>query len=127
MRAALGGRLKRRTSPIDTYLIDVPPDHRRALERVRAFVQKLYPAAMESEYYGLPAFTLDGKAFIAFRSTKHHCALHPLSGSVVEALADRLAAFDTSKGTIRFTPAKPLPDALLKAVLKRRAMELSGR
>ena len=74
---------------------------------------KAYPTAQESTYYGLPAFTLNGKAFVTFRATKMHCALHPLSGSVIEALGDRLAAFETSKGTVRFTPDKPLPEAAM--------------
>jgi uncharacterized protein YdhG (YjbR/CyaY superfamily) len=111
-------------SPIDAYLSKVPPDHRRALERLRAIVRKSYPAAEESTYYGLPAFTLRGKAFVAFRSTKTHCALHPLSGTVVSALGGRLKAFETGKGTIRFTPGKPLPEPLVKAILKQRAGEL---
>ena len=113
-----------RRSPIDTYLATVPDGHRRALERLRTIVRKAYPDAEEGTYYNLPAFTLNGKAFIAFRSARLHCALHPLSGTVVEGLADRLAGFETSKGTIRFTPEKPLPESIIRAVLKRRAGEL---
>jgi len=110
--------------PIETYLAGIPADQRRALERIRRIVLKAYPAAQESTYYGLPAFTLNGTAFVAFRAAKTHCALHPLSGTVVEALADRLEDFETSKGTVRFTPDSPLPEALVKAILKRRAAEL---
>jgi uncharacterized protein YdhG (YjbR/CyaY superfamily) len=44
----------------------------------------------------------------------------------VDALADKLADFETSKGTIRFTPDKPLPEPLVRAVLKCRASELSS-
>jgi uncharacterized protein YdhG (YjbR/CyaY superfamily) len=112
--------------PIEKYLAGIPADQRRALERVRRIVRKAYPAAQESTYYGLPAFTLNGKAFVALRAAKTHCALHPLSGSVIEALGDRLAAFETSKGTVRFTPDKPLPEPLVRAVLKCRARELSS-
>ncbi len=114
-----------RKSPVEKYLAGIPAAERRALERIRRIVLKAYPAAQESTYYGLPAFTLDGKAFVAFRAAKTHCALHPLSGTVIEALGDRLAAFETSKGTVRFTPDSPLPEALLKAILRRRAAELS--
>jgi uncharacterized protein YdhG (YjbR/CyaY superfamily) len=112
-------------SPIEKYLVGIPAADRRALERIRRIVMKAYPAAKESTYYGLPAFTLNGKAFVAFRAAKTHCALHPLSGTVIAALGDRLADFETSKGTIRFTPDKPLPEPLVRAVLKCRARELS--
>jgi uncharacterized protein YdhG (YjbR/CyaY superfamily) len=111
-------------SPIEKYLGGIPAAERRALERVRRIVMKAYPVAQESSYYGLPAFTLNGKAFVAFRAAKTHCALHPLSGTVIEALGEKLAAFETSKGTVRFTPDSPLPEALVKAILKRRAAEL---
>jgi uncharacterized protein YdhG (YjbR/CyaY superfamily) len=36
----------------------------------------------------------------------------------------KLGAFAASKGTIRFTPEKPIPAALIKAVLRVRAQEL---
>ena len=113
-------------SPIEKYLAGIPAADRRALERIRRIVVKAYPAAKESAYYGLPAFTLNGKAFVAFRAAKTHCALHPLSGTVIEALGEKLAAFETSKGTVRFTPDKPLPEPLVRAVLKCRARELSS-
>jgi len=113
-------------SPIDKYLAGIADADRRALERIRRIVMKAYPEAVESTYYGLPAFTLGGKAFVAFRAAKSHCALHPLSGTVVEALAVRLKNFETSKGTIRFTLDKPLPEPLVKAILKCRAAELAS-
>ena len=47
-------------SPIEKYLAGIPAAERRALERIRRIVMKAYPAAQESTYYGLPAFTLDG-------------------------------------------------------------------
>jgi uncharacterized protein YdhG (YjbR/CyaY superfamily) len=116
----------KKKSPVDKYLAGIPDAERLALERIRKIVLKSYPGAQESTYYGLPAFTLNGKAFVAFRAAKTHCALHPLSGTVVEALGTKLAAFETSKGTVRFTPDAPLPETLVKAILKRRAAELGA-
>lgn len=109
---------------IDKYLATVPPGHRAALKRVRAIVRKAYPAAEEGFYYQLPAFHLNGKAFVAFRSSKTHCSLHPLSGTVLPAMKSKLAAFEFSKGTLRFTPQKPIPESLLRAILRARAREL---
>ena len=109
---------------IDDYLATVPVDHRAALERVRAIVRKAYPAAEEGFYYQLPAFRLNGKAFVAFRSSKAHCSLHPLSGTVIPALKSKIAGFEFSRGTIRFTPKKPIPESLVRAILRVRAKEL---
>jgi uncharacterized protein YdhG (YjbR/CyaY superfamily) len=109
---------------IDDYLATIPVDHRAALKRVRAIIRKAYPGAEEGFYYQLPAFRLNGKAFVAFRSSKAHCSLHPLSGTVLPALKSKLAAFECSTGTIRFTPKKPIPESLLRAILRVRAKEL---
>jgi len=109
---------------IDDYLAAVSPKHRSALARVRSIVRKSYPKAEECFYYQLPAFRLNGKAFIAFRASKAHCSLHPLSGTVIPPLKAKLGAFAAGKGTIRFTAEKPLPASLIKAVLRARAQEL---
>ena len=109
---------------IDDYLANVPAGHRAALKRVRAIVRKAYPTAEEGFYYQLPAFRLNGKGLVAFRSSKTHCSLHPLSGTVLPSLKSKLAAFEFSRGTIRFTPDKPIPESLIKAILRVRAQEL---
>ena len=109
---------------IDDYLANVPASHRAALKRVCNIVRKAYPAVEEGFYYQLPAFRLNGKAFVAFRSSKAHCSLHPLSGTVLPSLKSRLAAFEFSRGTIRFTPQKPIPEPLIRAILRVRAQEL---
>ena len=109
---------------IDDYLASVPSKQRSALARVRSIVRKAYPDVEEFFYYQLPAFRLRGKAFVAFRASKAHCSLHPLSGTVIPPLKSKLGAFAASKGTIRFTPEKPIPASLIKAVLRARAQEL---
>jgi uncharacterized protein YdhG (YjbR/CyaY superfamily) len=109
---------------IDNYLAKVPAGHRTALKRIRTIVRKAYPAAEEGFYYQLPAFRLKGKAFVAFRSSKDHCSLHPLSGTVLPSLKSKLTGFDFSKGTIRFTPQKPIPESLIRAILRVRVQEL---
>ncbi|HSE66702.1 MAG TPA: DUF1801 domain-containing protein [Gemmatimonadales bacterium] len=119
--------MKASGKPIDKYLATVPPSHRAALRRVRAIVRKAYPAAEEGLYYQLPAFRLNGKAFVAFRSSKAHCSLLPLSGTVLPSLKAKLAAFECSRGTIRFTPEHPIPESLIKEILRVRTQELHGR
>ena len=116
--------MKASRKSIDAYLAKVPASHRAALKRIRAIVRKAYPAAEEGFYYHLPAFRLHGKAFVAFRSSKAHCSLHPLSGTVLPSLQSKLAAFEWSRGTIRFTPQKPLPESLVRAILRVRVQQI---
>jgi uncharacterized protein YdhG (YjbR/CyaY superfamily) len=47
-----------------------------------------------------------------------------MSGSTVAAYKDELECYQTSKGTIRFQPSKPLPTALVKKLVKARIAEV---
>ena len=84
------------------------------------------PDAEEGLSYGLPAFRLKGRPLACFAAATNHCSLYPMSATVVGTLASELAAYATSKGTIRFTPEKPLPSALVRKIIKTRMAELAG-
>ena len=46
-----------------------------------------------------------------------------MSGTTVKAHADELKGWETSKGTIRFPPDRPLPAALVRKLVKARIAE----
>lgn len=108
---------------IDDYLEDLTVDKRAALEKVRRAIQAAAPKAEECISYGLPAFRLNGKILVAFKAAAKHCAFHPMSGTTVAAHAKELAGYDTSPGTIRFQPAHPLSDRLIRKLVKARIAE----
>jgi uncharacterized protein YdhG (YjbR/CyaY superfamily) len=105
----------------DAYLAAVSDDQRVALERLRRTIKAAAPKAEECISYGLPAFRLKGKFLVAYAAAANHCAFYP--GSVVQALKVELKNYDTSKGTIRFSPDKPLPSSLIRKVVKLRLAE----
>jgi len=109
---------KRSPATIDEYLAPLRDDQRVALEKLRRAIRAAAPRAEECISYRLPAFRLDGRFLLAFGAAAHHCAFYP--GSVVEDLEVDLSGYDTSKGTIRFPPGKPLPAALVRKVVKAR-------
>jgi uncharacterized protein YdhG (YjbR/CyaY superfamily) len=111
---------------IDAYLARLPDDQRIALEKVRRAIAAAAPSATECFGYGLPAFR-DAQGLLAgFGASKKHCSYHPMSGSVVEALASELEHYDTSKGTIRFDAARPLSAALVRKLVKARQAEIAA-
>jgi uncharacterized protein YdhG (YjbR/CyaY superfamily) len=60
---------------------------------------------------------------VAVGAAANHCAFFLMSGSTVADHAADLAGYDTSKGTIRFHPDKPLPAALVRKLVKARVAE----
>lgn len=108
----------------DEYLAQLPADQQAALVKLRSQINVAAPKAEEHFGYGLPGFKYNGHPLIYFGAAKEHCALY---GAVPKGFAEELKDFDVSKGTIRFTPKKPLPPALVKALVKARMAENDAR
>ncbi len=60
---------------------------------------------------------------VAIGATDAHCALYLMSDRTIPAHANELAGYDTSKGTIRFQPGKPLPATLVRKLVRARIAE----
>jgi uncharacterized protein YdhG (YjbR/CyaY superfamily) len=108
---------------IDEYLAALGDEQRAVLEKLRKSIRAAAPKAQECISYGLPAFRLDQKPLVAFGATAKHCAFYLMSGSIVERHQDELKNYDTSKGTIRFQPDKPLSPAMVRKLVKARIVE----
>ena len=105
--------------PVERYLSTVPPEMRTELIRVRSVIAKLVPDAQEGISYGMPVFKYKNKYLIGYAAFKKHMSVFP-GGEAVHILGNTLDGYTTSKGTIQFTCAKPLPvDTLKKIVLLR--------
>ena len=102
---------------IDEYLSSVPPAMRSALEELRQIIRDAAPEAEECISYQMPAFR-QGGILVGFAAHTHHCALYGWNGTAVAALADQLQGFKISKGTIRFTPERPIPEAVVRLLVK---------
>jgi len=112
--------MKPPAASIDDYLARLPPDQRAALEALRGQIRALAPQAEEAISYGLPTFKLNGN-LIHFGAAAKHCAFYP--GAVIDTFADRLAGFETAKGTIRFQPDRPLPPELIRDIVQHRIVQ----
>jgi uncharacterized protein YdhG (YjbR/CyaY superfamily) len=116
-------KAKGRATPIDVYLSSLGDDKRAALEKLRKQIKSLVPEAEECISYQIPAFRLNGRMLVGFGVAEKHCAFYPMSGATVEAHESDLKNYDTSKGTIRFQPTKPLPAGLVRKLVKARVAE----
>ena len=107
---------------IDAYLAKLAPDQRAALEHIRALVKQAAPKAEEAMVYGVPGFKQDGP-LVCYAAHKAHCGFYPMSPIVTDAMKDQLSGFETAKGTVRFTPDRPISDALIVEIVRRRIEE----
>jgi uncharacterized protein YdhG (YjbR/CyaY superfamily) len=117
---------KSKPKTIDDYLEGLPADKRAALEKLRKTIRAAAPKAEECISYQIPAFRQNG-VLVGFGATANHCAFFPFNSTTVTAHKEDLKGFDTSKGTIRFTPDKPLPAALVRKLVKARLAENNQR
>jgi uncharacterized protein YdhG (YjbR/CyaY superfamily) len=110
---------------IDRYLAALDDPKRRTLEALRRSILDVVPEAEQCISYGMPAFKVKGKVVAGFAAFKHHLSYLPHSGSVLETLADDLAGYEMTKGSLHFAIDKPLPKLLVKKLVIRRIRELN--
>ena len=84
------------------------------------------PEAEDGTSYGMAALRWRGKPLLGFKVAQKHLSIHPFSSEVIEASAELLRGVDHAKGTVRFTASAPLPDELIRALVRHRMAEISG-
>ena len=108
------------------FLAALTGEQRDALLALRAEIIAAAPEAEEYIGYGIPAFRQNG-ALVSFGATRTKCSFYVQSPAVMEAFAADLTGLDTSKGTIRFAPDKPLPSELVHRIVQARLEENAAR
>ena len=109
---------------VDEYMAGLPADQRQLLQGLRERIARLVPDATEAISYGMPAFKLDGRFLVSYAGWKSHCSLYPLTDSFIASHPDEVEPFDRTKGSIHFTPQKPLPDRVIDDLVLARVDDL---
>lgn len=108
---------------VETYLANVPEPVRSTLEKIRDIIRSVAPAeSTEALNYGIPSFRYKG-ALVGYGAFKAHCSFFPMSAALIDSMKDDLGAYSLSKGTIRFSVAKPLSPALIRKIVKARVAQ----
>jgi uncharacterized protein YdhG (YjbR/CyaY superfamily) len=66
---------------------------------------------------------LNGKLIAGFKAAANHFSFHSMSGDTVATLKADLAAYEKSKGTIKFSARAGLPATLVRKLVKARIAE----
>lgn len=111
---------------VDEYLANVPADMRRSLQRLRKTIRAAAPGAEEVISYQMPAFRYRGM-LVYYAAFKDHCSFFVGSPAVRRKFAEELKPFAAGKGTVHFTPERPLPGPLVTRIVKARVAENEAR
>ncbi|MCI4341447.1 MAG: DUF1801 domain-containing protein [Thermoplasmata archaeon] len=115
-------RTVRAPGEIADYLAGVPAPQRAALQALRRTILAAAPGAKEVISYKMPAVRLNGM-LVYYAGFSDHCSFFIGSGTARKRFAAELKPFESGKGTLRFTPDRPIPPALVTRIVKARVAE----
>ena len=99
---------------IEEYIRSQPEYVQPYLHQVNGTIKGSIPEAKEKISWSMPTYW-KGRNLIQFAAFKKHIGLYP-GPEAVEAFADRLTDYKTSKGTIQIPYCKPLPLELIREI-----------
>jgi uncharacterized protein YdhG (YjbR/CyaY superfamily) len=111
---------------VDDYLASLSPEQRAVLGRIREVIREAAPEAEERISYRIPLYRQHGDV-VGFAAFKNHLSLFVTNSAVRDEFADELAEFDVKHTTVRFSISKPLPDDLIRRIVKYRLAENEAR
>ncbi|MCI8266545.1 MAG: hypothetical protein HFH78_08965 [Lachnospiraceae bacterium] len=101
-------------STIEEYIRRQPEEAQSYLNQIHDTVRSALPDAVQKLSWSMPTYWKK-RNLIQFAAFKKHIGLYP-GPAAVEAFADKLQAYKTSKGAIQFPYNKPLPLELIKEI-----------
>jgi uncharacterized protein YdhG (YjbR/CyaY superfamily) len=111
--------MNKEIATIDEYIAGYPAHVQELLQQMRKAISQAAPKATEAIKYGIPTFVLNGN-LVHFGGFKNHIGFYP-APSGLEEFKEELAAYEGSKGAVKFPIDKPLPLTLVKKITKYRA------
>ena len=106
------------------YISGLDEPARSLLERYRARAVELVPTASEGTSYGMAALRYRGRPLVSVLRTKQGYSVYPFSPEAVSSVLSVFGDLDATKGGIRFTEGRPLPDAAFDALVIGRRDEI---
>lgn len=112
-------------SAVDEYFAGLDAPTRATFEHIRALVLEVAPEAEGGTSYGMAALRYRNKPLLGFLAAQRHLSIFPFSPQVIDAVRDRLDGFELAKGTIRFINSSPLPEDVIREIVRHRMAEIA--
>jgi uncharacterized protein YdhG (YjbR/CyaY superfamily) len=106
-----------RFTTVADYLASFPPEVRAVLERIRAIALEEVPDGEDAIRYDIATVVAQGRSVVHYAGWQRHVSLYPVPDGD-EELAAALAPHVAGKGTLKFGLADPLPEDLVRRVVR---------
>ena len=103
---------------VGAYIAAAPMEVQPKLKQLRKAIKEAAPAAVERISYGMAYYEYKGR-LAYFGIAKQHIGLY-IPTPVLAEHEDELAAYETTKATLRLPLDKKLPVALIKKLIRSR-------
>lgn len=111
----------------DAYIAAAPEALQPLLTRLRALLAQALPDAEEVIRYNMPGFGSADAVIAGYAAFTSQCGLYVSKGAISAYAADIAAAgLKATKTGVTFSPAKPIPDALVTALAHQSRKDLEG-
>jgi uncharacterized protein YdhG (YjbR/CyaY superfamily) len=111
---------------VTDYIAGLDEPARSLLERYRQRAVVAVPEAAEGTSYGMAALRYRGRPLISVIQTKRGYSVFPFSSTVVASVIAEFDGFDSTKGGIKFTDKRNLPNEAFDALVARRRNEIDA-
>ncbi|MBO9638444.1 iron chaperone [Siphonobacter aquaeclarae] len=101
---------------VDEYNASFPDYIRKQLDEIRRIIADTVPDASQVISYNMPGFR-QHKVLVWYAGYKNHIGFYP-TPYPIEKFREELAGFKTSKGAIQFPVDQPLPEALIRTIVR---------
>ncbi|MFZ1301360.1 MAG: DUF1801 domain-containing protein [Candidatus Microsaccharimonas sp.] len=104
---------------VDEYIATFTPEIQKRLKALRTVIRKAFPESIEDISYKMPAYRLKpGKRPVVFFCVfTKHIGLYAVLSPNDSELYQKIAPYNTGKGTLQFQNDQPLPLELIQEVL----------
>lgn len=107
----------------EAYLSEQALPFQDTLEAIRQIVTSEAPSVEECISYQVPTFKYLGHGLVALGVTKTACSFYTMNPALVKSLKDQLAGIKHSGSTLHFPPGEPVPEAILRQIVRMRMAE----
>jgi uncharacterized protein YdhG (YjbR/CyaY superfamily) len=103
---------------VDEVVAGYTDEQRAAYEQVRAIVVDELPGCTTRISYGMPTFDVDGRRVVHVGVFTAHVGMYPVHLVKDPTINTRLDPYRGGKGTVRFPFDEPLPEDLVRAIVR---------